>query len=125
MGVFMKLINSNEIIIKKSRFLGFYYEIENSKEADIILESLKKAHKKARHFPFAYKVNGTARKSDDKEPSGTAGMPIYTVLERKKQENILVVVIRYFGGIKLGAGGLFRAYMECANKVIEESSIDK
>lgn len=121
MGVFMKLINSNEIIIKKSRFLGFYYEIENSKEADTILESLKKEHKKARHFPFAYKVNGTARKSDDKEPSGTAGMPIYTVLERKKQENTLVVVIRYFGGIKLGAGGLFRAYMECANKVIEDT----
>ena len=121
MGVFMKLINSNEIIIKKSRFLGFYYEIENSKEADTILESLKKEHKKARHFPFAYKVNGTAKKSDDKEPSGTAGMPIYTVLERKKQENTLVVVIRYFGGIKLGAGGLFRAYMECANKVIEDT----
>lgn len=121
MGVFMKLINSNEIIIKKSRFLGFYYEIENSKEADSILENLKKEHKKARHFPFAYKVNGTAKKSDDKEPSGTAGMPIYTVLERKKQENTLVVVIRYFGGIKLGAGGLFRAYMECANKVIEDT----
>ena len=121
MGVFMTLIKSNEIIIKKSRFLGFYYEIENSKEADTILESLKKEHKKARHFPFAYKVNGTAKKSDDKEPSGTAGMPIYTVLERKKQENTLVVVIRYFGGIKLGAGGLFRAYMECANKVIEDT----
>ena len=120
MGVFMKLINSNEIIIKKSRFLGFYYEIENSKEADTILESLKKEHKKARHFPFAYKVNGTAKKSDDKEPNGTAGMPIYTVLERKNMNDALVVVIRYFGGIKLGAGGLFRAYMECASKVIED-----
>ena len=121
MGVFMKLINSNEIIIKKSRFLGFYYEIESVDEAATILESLKKEHKKARHFPYAYKVNSTAKKSDDKEPSGTAGMPIYTVLERKKLENTLVVVIRYFGGIKLGAGGLFRAYMECASKVIEDT----
>lgn len=121
MGVFMKLINSKEIIIKKSRFLGFYYEISNQAEVNQILENLKKEHKKARHFPYAYICFGTAKKSDDKEPSGTAGMPIYTVLERKKMTNTLVVVIRYFGGIKLGAGGLFRAYMECASKVIEET----
>ena len=115
----MKLINSNEIIIKKSRFLGFYYEISSSDEVNSILESLRKEHKKARHFPYAYMCNGTAKKSDDKEPSGTAGMPIYTVLERKNLANTLVVIIRYFGGIKLGAGGLFRAYMECDSKVIE------
>lgn len=115
----MKLINSNEIIIKKSRFLGFYYEISSSDEVNSILEILRKEHKKARHFPYAYMCNGTAKKSDDKEPSGTAGMPIYTVLERKNLANALVVIIRYFGGIKLGAGGLFRAYMECASKVIE------
>lgn len=121
MGVFMKLINSKEIIIKKSRFLGFYYEISNQAEVNQILENLKKEHKKARHFPYAYICFGTAKKSDDKEPSGTAGMPIYTVLERKNMTNTLVVVIRYFGGIKLGAGGLFRAYMECASKVIEET----
>ena len=121
MGVFMKLINSKEIIIKKSRFLGFYYEISNQDEVNQILENLKKEHKKARHFPYAYICFGTAKKSDDKEPSGTAGMPIYTVLERKNMTNTLVVVIRYFGSIKLGAGGLFRAYMECASKVIEET----
>ena len=121
MGVFMKLINSKEIIIKKSRFLGFYYEISNQAEVNQILENLKKEHKKARHFPYAYICFGTAKKSDDKEPSGTAGMPIYTVLERKNMTNTLAVVIRYFGGIKLGAGGLFRAYMECASKVIEET----
>lgn len=120
MGVFMKLINSNEIIIKKSRFLGFYYEISSPDEANLILESLRKEHKKARHFPYAYMCCGAAKKSDDKEPSGTAGMPIYTVLERKNMNNTLVVVIRYFGGIKLGAGGLFRAYMECTSKVIED-----
>ncbi len=121
MGVFMKLINSNEIIIKKSRFLGFYYEISSPDEVNSILESLRKEHKKARHFPYAYVCGGTAKKSDDKEPNGTAGMPIYTVLERKGMNNTLIVVIRYFGGIKLGAGGLFRAYIECAGKVIEEA----
>lgn len=119
MGVFMKLINSNEIIIKKSRFLGFYYELTNPEEVQPILENLKKEHKKAKHFPYAYIIQGAAKKSDDKEPNGTAGLPIYTVLERKKLNNALIVVIRYFGGIKLGAGGLFRAYMECASKVIE------
>ena len=66
MGVFMKLINSNEIIIKKSRFLGFYYEISSPDEANLILESLKKEHKKARHLPYAYMCCGTAKKSDDK-----------------------------------------------------------
>ncbi len=121
MGVFMKLINSNEIIIKKSRFLGFYYEISSPDEINFILESLKKEHKKARHFPYAYMCSGTAKKSDDKEPNGTAGMPIYTVLERKNISNTLIVIIRYFGGTKLGASGLFRAYMECASKVIEDA----
>ena len=117
----MKLINSNEIIIKKSRFLGFYYEISSPNEVNSILENLKKEHKKARHFPYAYIIQGTAKKSDDKEPNGTAGLPIYTVLERKKLNNALIVVIRYFGGIKLGAGGLFRAYMETASKVVNPS----
>ena len=117
----MKLINSNEIIIKKSRFLGFYYEISSPNEVNSILENLKKEHKKARHFPYAYIIQGTAKKNDDKEPSGTAGMPIYTVLERKKLNNTLIVVIRYFGGIKLGAGGLFRAYMETASKLVNPS----
>ena len=119
MGVFMKLINSNEIIIKKSRFLGYYYELDSPDEVFLILEILRKSNKKARHFPYAYIFQGSAKKSDDKEPNGTAGLPIYTVLERKKINNGLIVVIRYFGGIKLGAGGLFRAYMETASKVVD------
>ena len=117
----MKLINSNEIIIKKSRFLGFYYEIQSPNEVTSILERLKKGEKKGRECPCAYMIQGTAKKSEDKEPSGTAGMPIYTVLERKKLNNTLIVVIRYFGGIKLGAGGLFRAYMETASKLVNPS----
>ena len=117
----MKLINSNEIIIKKSRFLGFYYELDTPEEVPVILSSLRKTNKKAIHFPYAYIIQGTAKKSDDKEPNGTAGLPIYTVLERKKLNNALIVVIRYFGGIKLGAGGLFRAYMETASKVVNPS----
>ncbi len=125
MGVFMKLINTNEIIIKKSRFLGFYYELEDIDDVDIIIDNLKKEHKKARHLPYAYKFMNTAKKSDDKEPSGTAGMPIYTVLEKNNLNNCLIIVIRYFGGVKLGAGGLFRAYMECASKVVKDDKKTK
>ena len=112
----MKLIKESIIEIKKSKFIGLYYEIKTQEEAKLILENLKKEHKKARHIPYAYKVNNTAKKSDDKEPSNTAGLPIYNIIERKNLNNCLVAVIRYFGGIKLGAGGLLRAYSEAANE---------
>ena len=112
----MKLIKESLVEVKKSKFIGLYYEIDSIEEANKILDDLRKEHKKARHIPFAYKVNNTAKKSDDKEPSNTAGLPIYNIIERKNLDNCLVVVIRYFGGIKLGAGGLLRAYSEAANE---------
>lgn len=114
----MKLLNQSLIEIKKSKFIGLFYELDSLDEVNIILEELKKEHKKARHMPYAYKFGNTAKKSDDKEPSNTAGLPIYNLLERKDLNNHLVVVIRYFGGIKLGAGGLLRAYLEAATKAI-------
>ncbi len=112
----MKLLNESLIEIKKSKFIGLYYEVTNIDEVKNILEVLKKEHKKARHMPYAYKIGNTAKKSDDKEPSNTAGLPIYNIIERKNLNNCLIVVIRYFGGIKLGAGGLIRAYSEAANQ---------
>lgn len=116
----MKLINEVTIEIKKSKFIGLYYEINSIDEAKEIIETLKKEHKKARHIPYAYKVNNTAKKSDDKEPSNTAGLPIYNIIERKNLDNCLVAVVRYFGGIKLGAGGLLRAYSDAANKAVSQ-----
>lgn len=113
----MRLINEYTYEVKKSKFIGLYYEIENIDEVKSILDSLKKEHKKARHIPYAYHIGPLAKKSDDKEPSNTAGGPIYNVIEKKGLNNTLVVVIRYFGGIKLGAGGLFRAYAHTANEV--------
>lgn len=112
----MKLLKESIIEIKKSKFIGLCYEISSPEEAKNIIESLKKEHKKARHIPYAYKINNTAKKSDDKEPSNTAGLPIYNILEKKDLNSHLVAVIRYFGGIKLGAGGLIRAYSEAANE---------
>ncbi len=115
----MKLINESYVEIKKSKFIGLYYQIDNLEEVKDILESLKKEHKKARHMPYAYKFENTAKKTDDKEPTNTAGLPIYNIIERKQLNNCLVVVVRYFGGTKLGAGGLLRAYTEAANKATE------
>lgn len=115
----MKLINKYEEIIKKSRFISYYYEVNTIEEVKEILEELKKEHKKARHIPYAYKIDNNIKKSDDKEPGGTAGTPIYNIIEKKNLNNCLIVVVRYFGGIKLGAGGLLRAYSSGANNVVK------
>lgn len=116
----MKLLNTVTIEVKKSKFIGYCYEIDSEEEAKKVLESLKKEHKKARHIPYAYKVNNTARKSDDKEPSNTAGLPIYNLLEKRNMNNCLIAVVRYFGGVKLGAGNLLRAYLNTAIQVIDK-----
>ena len=115
----MKLLNTYEEVIKKSRFISYYYEVTSVEEVKDILEDLKKEHKKARHIPYAYKIDNLIKKSDDKEPGGTAGTPIYNIIEKKNLNNCLIVVVRYFGGIKLGAGGLLRAYSNGANNVIK------
>ncbi len=114
----MKLINESLIEIKKSKFIGLYYEVHSIEEVNTILDNLKKEHKKARHMPYAYKIGSIAKKTDDKEPTNTAGLPIYNLIERKNLDNCLIVVIRYFGGTKLGAGNLLRAYVDAANKAI-------
>ena len=116
----MKLINESLVEIKKSKFIGLYYHLDNLEEVKTILESLQKEHKKARHMPYAYKFENTAKKTDDKEPSNTAGLPIYNLLEMRNLKNILVVVVRYFGGTKLGAGNLLRAYLEAAKEAIKD-----
>lgn len=116
----MKLVNKIAIEIKKSKFIGLYYEISSIEEAKTIIEELKKEHKKARHIPYAYKVNSIAKKTDDKEPSNTAGLPIYNVIERKNLNNCLIAVVRYFGGTKLGAGPLLRAYSQAATEVTKD-----
>ena len=111
----MNILDTHELVIKKSKFISIMYEVNEVKQVNNILDSLKKEHKKARHIPYAYKIGINVKKSDDKEPSGTAGLPILNIIERNNLDNVLIVVIRYFGGIKLGAGGLLRAYSNAAN----------
>lgn len=119
MVIFMELINTSFLEVKKSKFYGFLYVIKSQEEANAIIENLKKEHKKAKHFPYAYQLSNIAKKTDDKEPSGTCGTPILNVLERNNLNSHLLVVVRYFGGTKLGAGPLLRSYSKVARDVIK------
>lgn len=103
----------DEIEIKKSNFIGQAFFVKTEEEALEIIEEVKTKYKDATHNCHAYIIGEDAliqRYSDDKEPSGTAGVPMLEVLKKEELRNVLVIVTRYFGGIKLGAGGLVRAY---------------
>lgn len=115
----MKLLNTTTIIEKKSKFIGLYYDLDTIDEIKEILNNLKTEHKKAKHIVYAYKFGSTAGKSDDKEPTGTAGLPLYNLLETNNLNNKLLIVVRYFGGIKLGAGPLMRAYKNTGLETIK------
>ncbi len=117
----IKLDTVNLIEIKKSKFIGYTYFCEDVEKANHYLKELKLEHKKATHVCYAYIINSSEKASDDGEPQGTAGMPILDVIKKQKLENVLVAVVRYFGGIKLGAGGLVRAYSDTASQTITQS----
>lgn len=111
--------------INKSKFITFAYPVKDESECKEILSNLNIEYKDATHICFAYVLCSPQieKCSDNGEPSGTAGRPILEVLKKKDLNNILCVVIRYFGGKKLGAGGLIRAYTNSANGVLDECEI--
>lgn len=113
----------NEIIINKSRFITLLIKINNLDEIEKNLKEIKKKYKDATHYCYAYIIGNKEKCSDNGEPSGTAGMPILNVLKQNNLTNILCVVIRYFGGIKLGAGGLIRAYSTSASEALNKTNI--
>lgn len=106
----------NEIIIKKSKFIGIIKKINNLEEIQIILDNLEAKYQDASHICYAYILDNKKKYSDDKEPLGTAGLPILNILEKNNLNYCLAIVIRYFGGIKLGSSNLLRAYQ---NTIIE------
>ena len=114
---------TNEIIINKSRFITIITNINDINKIKEKLEEIKKTYKDATHYCFAYIIQNHEKCSDNGEPSGTAGIPILNVLKQNNLTNILCVVIRYFGGIKLGAGGLIRAYSTCASEALKKAAI--
>lgn len=111
---------TNEYEIKKSRFITLLYKIDDIKEVNEILENVKGIYKDATHYCYSYKLDSTEKFSDDKEPSGTAGLPMMEVLNKRGLNHILCIVIRYFGGIKLGAGGLVRAYSKAVRDALDK-----
>ncbi len=109
--------------INKSKFYGYKFELSGLFDVENILQNLKKQHKKASHICYAYVYNRECvreKACDDGEPNGTAGYPILNVIKLKKAQNCFVAVVRYFGGIKLGAGGLTRAYTKTAAALFNE-----
>ena len=118
----MKRISNNienTIIIKNSKFITNLFIVENIEEVNKYLNLIKDKYRDANHNCYAYIVDNIRKCSDDGEPSGTAGIPMMKVLEHKDLNNVLAVVTRYFGGIKLGAGGLVRAYTNSVSKTLD------
>jgi len=109
-----------ELIEKKSRFIAFAYSITDESEVQIIVDRLKKEHKRSRHTVYAYAAAGKEKWSDDGEPNGTAGLPVSNAIKRRTLDNVLVVVVRYFGGVLLGKGGLIRAYGRAAGQELDQ-----
>ena len=119
---------SEEVLFKEknSKFFGYAYSVTTEEEVKTHLEQLKKQHFSARHWCYAYQIGIeqlSFRANDDGEPNNSAGMPIYGQIQSFEVTNILVVVVRYFGGVKLGVGGLISAYKTTAQMALENATI--
>lgn len=122
----MKVIKenvTNSIMINKSEFITLLYKVESIEEINDILGKVKQTYHDATHRCYAYILESSHKCSDDKEPSGTAGLPMLDVLKKNELDHILCIVVRYFGGIKLGAGGLLRAYVSSLTEALKKTQI--
>jgi uncharacterized YigZ family protein len=118
-----------EVKLKGSRFIASAEKVVNEDEAAAFIDSISKEFHDATHNCYAWRIGAGKRiryrYADNGEPSGTAGLPIFRVIEGRNFSNIIIVVTRYFGGIKLGTGGLIRAYSKAAMDVLKECEIEK
>lgn len=122
----VKGFGEDEIIINKSRFIGYASPIESEEDALDFIEMIKTKHRDATHNVYAYvygEDSNIQRFSDDGEPSGTAGIPVLEVIKKEDLRNLVIVVSRYFGGVKLGGGGLIRAYTKSAKIGLDAGKI--
>ncbi|HGE70533.1 TPA: YigZ family protein, partial [Candidatus Poribacteria bacterium] len=117
--------SKSEFIIKKSKFIGLLKSVNTEQEAFDFLRSVKTEYPDATHHCFAFSIGSGARKisrsNDDGEPLNSAGKPILSAIESSDLNNVICVVVRYFGGIKLGVGGLIRAYGQTARECIQKA----
>jgi len=118
---------SCELTVMKSRFIGKAFPVSSSEQAEAILKEERSRYHDAAHHPYAYRIRTDrdfqCRSSDDGEPPHTAGKPILNAIEKKSITNVIVIIPRYFGGKKLGTGGLSRAYGQCAGQILEKASL--
>ena len=122
----VKGYGTTDIYIKKSQFIAYVERVETEEEAIAFIEKIKKKHHDATHNCSAYTVgpkHKIQKANDDGEPSGTAGIPILEVLLKRNLEDTVVVITRYFGGIKLGSGGLIRAYGQSTTRGIDATGV--
>ena len=115
----MKKLNESYLEVKKSKFIGLLYEVNSIEEVNEILDLLAKENTKARHIVYAYKINSLEKNHSDKEPNGTT-RGLLDLIHMKDKNNILVVVIRYFGGTLLGSGLLTRTYTKVSSMLFIE-----
>ncbi len=116
---------THKIVIEKSEFVAVVTPIAHTDETAHILKDIKKTYPKANHYCSAYVFENTQGSNDDGEPSGTAGVPILEILNAYQLKNVYAVVVRYFGGIKLGAGGLIRAYAKATKEALNDAAFLK
>ena len=114
---------NNTLIINKSKFITYLYKVSTLKEIDSYLNNTRRDYKDASHICYAYSIKQYQKMSDDKEPIGCAGKPMMEVLIKKNLTNVLAVVVRYFGGIKLGSNGLIRAYRNSLTQCLLKGEI--
>lgn len=116
---------TNTYTINNSKFITYMYKIDNIEKVNNHMNEIKKLHPHASHYTYAYIIDNIIKYSDDKEPTNTAGKPIKEVLLKNKLNNILCIVVRYFGGIKLGVGGLTRAYVKSVTTTLDITPLVK
>lgn len=119
----IKKTSEYEETVKKSKFISFLYFVKSIDEVNNYLNELKAKYKDASHICYAYIVDNNVKYNDDKEPSKTAGFPILNVLKNNDLNYVLAVVVRYFGGIKLGSGNLLRTYLNVTNENLKKTGI--
>ena len=112
-----------QIEVMKSKFIAYLLPLHSKEDFKPLLNNLRKEHKKARHIVYAYRVKMKSKSSDDGEPKGTAGHPLLELLYKKDINDVALLVVRYFGGTKLGASRLLRTYLQAGIDVINTSEL--
>lgn len=119
----VKETNIAQIEVMKSKFIAYLIPLDNEESFKPFLANLRKEHKKARHIVYAYRVGVKSKSCDDGEPKGTAGHPLLELLYKKDLTNVALLVVRYFGGTKLGAGRLLRTYLQAGINAVDTANI--